>query len=176
MVRDDVQLDQRLERLYHLWRGKCAGRAMPSRADIDPLEIPGEIWPYTMLLDVAWEGERPRFRYRRVGEIFWRDGHEPTGKYIDEALPRKAGYRDYVVGIYEEMARSGKPLYSESSFTLEGRAEPMLIKRVSLPLSGDGARVNMALAGHVFEHGRLSRDVAFSLVRELKELERIVLK
>jgi hypothetical protein len=175
MVLDGVLLDQRLERLYRHWRAKCAGRAMPSRADIDPLEIPGEIWPYTMLLDVVWTGERPRFRYRRVGEIFWRNGHEPTGLYIDEALPQKVGYRDYVQGIYEEMARSGKPLYTENSFALEGRDEPMLIKRVSLPLSGDGTRVNMALAGHVFEHGTLSRDMAFSLVRDLTELKRVVL-
>jgi hypothetical protein len=175
MVVDGVILDERLEKLYRHWRGKCGGRAMPSRADIDPLEIPGEIWPYTMLLDVVWQGARPRFRYRRVGEIFWRDGLEPTGKYIEEAIPRRLGYRDYVIGIYEEMALTGKPLYTENSFVLEGRAEPMLVKRVSLPLSGDGTRVNMALAGHVFEHGDLPRDVAFSLVRELKELERIVL-
>ncbi|MFI5266823.1 MAG: hypothetical protein ACHQ7M_05530, partial [Chloroflexota bacterium] len=72
----------------------------------DPLEIPGEIWPYTMLLDVVWTGTNPRFRYRRVGDVFWRNsGREPTGRFIDEVLPERAGYRDYVLGIYEEMAR-----------------------------------------------------------------------
>jgi hypothetical protein len=176
MVLDGVLLDQRLEGLYRHWRGKCAGRAMPSRADIDPLEIPGEIWPHTMLLDVVWSDERPRFRYRRVGEIFWRHGgNEPTGRFIDEVLPDTAGYRDYVLGIYEEMARRGKPMYTENSFTLAGYDKPMLTKRVSLPLSSDGARVNMVLAGHVFEHGKLPRDFAFSLVRELTELKRVVL-
>ena len=33
------------------WRGKCDGRAMPARADIDPLEIP-RLLPYVYLVDV----------------------------------------------------------------------------------------------------------------------------
>ena len=172
-----VLLDQRLESLYRHWLAKRRGRAMPGRADIDPLEIPPEIWPHTMLLDVVWEAERPRFRYRRVGEIFWRvSGREPTGLFIDEVLPETAGYRRYVTGIYEEVARRGLPIYSENSFTLEGRGTPMVTRRISLPLSTDGATVNMMLAGHVFEHGTLARDVAFSLVSELKELRRVVLE
>ncbi len=52
----------------------------------------------------------------------------------------------------------------------------MTTRRISLPLSNDGEAVNMVLAGHIFEHGRLARDVAFSLVRDLKELRRVVLE
>lgn len=168
--------DQRLECLYRHWRSKCRGRAMPSRADIDPLEIPADTWPHTMLLDVVWERDAPRFRYRRVGEIFWRGEREPTGRFIDEVLPETAGYRRYVVAIYEEMARRRCALYTENSFTLANRAVPMVTRRVSLPLSIDGDVVNMVLAGHVFEHGALARDVAFSLISDLKELRRDVLE
>jgi len=32
--------DPRLEQAYNYWRAKAAARAMPSRADIDPTEIP----------------------------------------------------------------------------------------------------------------------------------------
>jgi hypothetical protein len=168
--------DQRLESLYRHWLGKRHGRPMPSRADIDPLEIPADIWPYTMLLDVVWERDVPRFRYRRVGDVFWRGGREPTGLFIDEVLPETAGYRRYVVAIYEEMVRRRCGMYTENSFALAGRAAPMVTRRVSLPLSTDGKVVNMVLAGHVFEHGALARDVAFSLIRDLKELRRDVLE
>lgn len=172
-----ISLDPPLESLYRLWLSKKRGRAMPRRADIDPLEMPAEIWPYTMLLDVIWSGDRPRFRYRRVGDIFWREtGGEPTGKFIDDVLPERAGYRSYVLGIYEEMARRRQPMYTENSFELRGRPAPMVTRRISLPLSNDGEAVNMVLAGHVFDHGRLARDVAFSLVTELKELRRVVLE
>lgn len=169
--------DPRLEGLYRHWLGKRSGRRMPRRGDIDPLEIPAEIWPHTMLLDVIWEREVPRFRYRRVGAIFWRGlGREPTGMFIDEVLPETAGYRRYVLGIYEEMARRGRAMYTENSFSLAGRRTPMLTRRVSLPLSSDGEVVNMALAGHVFEHNGLAADHAFSLIGNLKELRRVVLE
>ncbi|HZB91026.1 MAG TPA: hypothetical protein VE397_06270 [Stellaceae bacterium] len=172
-----ISLDPPLESLYRHWLSKKRGRAMPCRADIDPLEMPAEIWPYTMLLDVVWSDDRPRFRYRRVGDIFWRGpGGEPTGRFVDEVLPERAGYRSYVVGIYEEMARRRRPMYTENSFALRGRATPMVTRRISLPLSNDGEAINMVLAGHVFDHGRLARDVAFSLVTELKELRRVVLE
>ena len=175
-IAQSVLPDHRLESLYGHWLGKRRGRRMPARADIDPLEIPADTWPHTMLLDVVWERSRPRFRYRRVGEIFWRGGREPTGMFIDEVLPETAGYRRYVVGIYEEMARRSCAIYSENSFTLAGRALPMVTRRVSLPLSTDGEVVNMVLAGHVFEHGTLTREIAFSLIRDLKELRRDVLE
>jgi hypothetical protein len=168
--------DQRLENLYQHWLGKRRGRRMPARADIDPLEIPADTWPHTMLLDVIWERSRPRFRYRRVGEIFWRGGREPTGMFIDEVVPETAGYRRYVVGLYEEMAQRRCAMYSENSFTLAERAQPMVTKRVALPLSTDGDVVNMVLAGHVFEHGTLTREIAFSLIRDLRQLRRDVLE
>lgn len=149
---------------------------MPCRADIDPVEIPGDIWPHMMLLDVLWQGRVPRFRYRRVGEVFWRAlGQEPTGRFVDEVLPETAGYRGYVVGIYEEMTVRRRAMYTENIFTLDGQAVPMLTKRVSLPLSRDGETVDMVLAGHVFEYGRLKREEAFALVTGLTEITRTVL-
>lgn len=51
----------------------------------------------------------------------------------------------------------------------------MLTRRVSLPLSTDGIAVDMALAGHVFEHDRLPREDALSLVCDLEEITRRVL-
>jgi hypothetical protein len=127
-----------------------------------------------MLLDVLWRDGVPRFRYRRVGEIFWRAlGREPTGQFVDEVLPETAGYRDYVNGVYAEMATCRRPMYTENIFALDGQTVPMLTKRVSLPLSDDGENVNMALAGHVFDYGRvLGREQAFSLVTDLREITR----
>jgi hypothetical protein len=172
-----VVADGRLDTLYRYWLGKRQGRPTPRRADIDPLEIPGDLWPHTMMLDVLWQDGVPRFRYRRVGEIFWRAlGQEPTGRFIDEVVPETAGYRAYVIGVYTEMAICRRAMYTENIFTLDGQAVPMLTKRVSLPLSDDGETVNMVLAGHVFEYGKvLGREQAFSLITDLKEITRSLL-
>src|SRR5260370_17327555 len=55
---------QSLAAIYQYWDGKRRGRLMPSRADIDPIELKPYL-PQLVLLDV--EGEPPRFRYRLVG-------------------------------------------------------------------------------------------------------------
>jgi hypothetical protein len=168
--------DARLRRLYEYWRAQRKDRLLPARRDIDPVEIPAEIWPHTMLLDVVWDSRCPRFRYRRVGDVFWRAlGQEPTGRYLDEVLPETAGYRRYVLEIYTEMAIRRRPMYTENIFTLDGQAVPMLTKRVSLPLSQNGETVDMALAGHVFEHAKLDTVKALSLVNGMKEVTRCLL-
>lgn len=169
-------MDQRLDALYRYWAGKRRDRRMPARCDIDPLDIPGDIWPHTMLLDVVWDGGAPRFRYRRVGDVFWRAaGREPTGLFIDDVLPETADYRRYVIGIYEEMTRRRRAMYTENVFLLEGRDAPMSIKRITLPLSNDDDTINMVLAAHVFEHKNLARETAFALILEMTELARLVL-
>lgn len=169
--------DPRLESLYRYWMSRRRARAMPARRDIDPTEIPGAIWPHIMILDVEYGGDVPRFRYRRVGAVFWRAlGQEPTGKYVDEVLPETAGYREYVVGIYREVVARRRGLYTENVFTLDGQSIPMLTKRVSLPLSTDDEKVEMILGGHVFEYGRYGGDRAFSLVNGLRAITRATLE
>jgi hypothetical protein len=169
--------DPRLWLLYHYWRGKKGGRAMPSPLDIDLLTLPKPVQPNTMLLNVVDENGTLRFRYSRVGAVFWRaSGKEPVGQYVDEALSEVAGYRKYVVGIYQEMAATKRPMYTENLFILQhGESDPMATKRVSLPLSRDGETVHEILAAHVFDYGGGSAD-AFSLVTSLDERVRSFLE
>jgi hypothetical protein len=163
--------DARLALLYNYWLGKRAGQAMPSPDRIDPAELPKAVQPNLMLLEVVRTSDGPRFRYCRVGDVFWRaGGNDPTGKYVDEILPPVAGYRDYVVGIYREMAETMRPMYTENFFILHhGQSDPMSTKRVSLPLSRDGVGVTMVLAAHVFDYGADGNSDAFKLVTGLKE-------
>jgi hypothetical protein len=169
--------DPRLWLLFHYWRGKQGGRAMPAPEDIKLAELPKAVQPNAMLLDVVVDGGRMRFRYSRVGEVFWRaTGKEPAGQFVGEVLPETAGYRSYVVGIYEEMAARRRPMYTENLFILQhGQFDPMATKRVSLPLSRDGETVHAVLAGHVFDYGGGSDD-AFALVTGLDERVRAFLE
>jgi hypothetical protein len=168
--------DPRLWLLYHYWRGKKGDRAMPSPADIDLASLPKPVQPNAMLLDVVVEGGLVRFRYSRVGAVFWRaTGKEPVGQFVDEALSEVAGYRKYVVGIYQEMQACKRPMYTENLFVLQhGQSDPMTTKRLSLPLSHDGETVHEVLAGHVFDYGGGAAD-AFSLVTSLEERVRAFL-
>jgi hypothetical protein len=169
--------DPRLWLVYHYWSRKRRGRAMPSPAEIALTELPEAVQPNVMLLEVVATEAAPRFRYLKVGSVFWRaGGADPSGRFVDDVLPRTAGYRDYIVGIYHEMAMRRRPMYTENVFILShGHSDPMATKRVSLPLSYDGKAVHAVLAGHVFDYGA-NGDDSLALVTELKEGTRTFLE
>lgn len=117
---------------------------MPSRSDLDPIiEIP-ELTPNIFLVNI--ESDPPGFRYRLVGtEAAARYGMDFTGKRLDEL---DFGDRhDTIRRDYEEAVRSGKPVYSRLQFEVEATDKLLLYERIVLPLSDDGATVNMLLGG-----------------------------
>lgn len=121
------------------WQGKCRGRTMPSRADIDPVEF-SSFLPNITLVDVV-EDER-RFVYRLVGtaEVQLR-GNDPTGKAVGVAYFGMTPAD--VLGNYERVCRTCAPFYEEDDFQVVDRfiSEANLF----LPLSDDGKVVNKIL-------------------------------
>jgi hypothetical protein len=147
------QLPEDFSLLLAYWRSKRKGRAMPRRADIDPTELPGRLWPHLMLLDVVRKGGRTRFRYRLVGSVFEEAfGRDPTGEYQDEVIPKSAIYRDYIIEIFNEVLERKRPQYTENIFVLPGQSVPTTTKRLILPLSDDGTTVNMTLNAYEYEY------------------------
>ncbi len=142
---DTAIADARLRALFGYWREKRGDRAMPARADLDPLEIP-TLLPIVGLVDVLDGGAR--FRFRLMGtEIVDVDGHDPTGRFLDEVLP-DSGYADYWIGLFREVTRERRPLYGESDVRGRGRIERR-VRRLLMPLSCDGRAVDMIFCGQV---------------------------
>src|ERR1700691_1946571 len=104
--------DPRLELAYEYWLRKAAGRKLPRRRDIDPIEIP-KLLPDVMLVDVEPDG---RYRYRLIGtENTQAQGITATGRYLDEVLPGPE-YRNHVLSLYDESVQKRQALYSECLF------------------------------------------------------------
>jgi hypothetical protein len=165
--------DPRPEQAYRYWLSKTAGRAMPSRADIDPVEIP-KLLPDVMLVERQEDG---RYRYRLIGtENAHAHGVNATGRYLDEVLPGP-DYSAHVLGLYDECARERRPLYSECLFFPPGREEPERHTKVLfLPLSADGERVNMIFVVQVFLYiDRATRERHFVDARPYKEIVHVLL-
>src|SRR5262245_66067533 len=99
-----VPKDARLRRLLAYWTERCAGRAMPTRADIDPLDF-AYILGNVVLLGVERgpPHESLRFRVRLQGtEIVQRLGFDLTGRALDElAMP---GFRALIDKAVVEVA------------------------------------------------------------------------
>ena len=142
-----------LQVLLDYWRGKCRGRRMPTRAEVDPMDLPGRLWAHLMLLEFAAEGSRFRIRLRLVGTHIERAiGGNPTGAFIDELPDFNPAYRGYLEALYRDLVATGAALYSENIFHLGGEAAPMVTRRLSLPLGDDGEHATMALVGAVFDY------------------------
>lgn len=126
--------------LYHYWNARRGLRSMPSRSDIDPLEM--RQWlPRITLVDVAPDGEG--FTYRLVGtQIVDLLGMNPTGRPIDWSWPEEdtanllAGYRQVV-------ATRAPVICHQTCAWLDDQVPSAWALR--LPLSSDGTEVDMVL-------------------------------
>ncbi len=129
--------------MYGYWQRKRGTRAMPARSDIEPAEIK-RLLPGMLLVDIvrAPDGARD-FVYRLVGtrEVEMR-GHDPTGKRVAEAYYGTSA--DAVTACYRRVAESRCPFLDDDCFHLPGQ-EWSPSASIYLPLSSDGAEVNMIL-------------------------------
>jgi hypothetical protein len=132
--------DQRIAQVFEYWRAKAGSRVMPARADLDPVDIPA-LLPNIMLVDV--EGP-DRFRYRLIGtDCAQAHGVDATGRYLDDVIT-DAPYRSFVIGLYAECVGKRRPIYSETLFGAKaGHGTGREVRVAFMPLSDDGARVNM---------------------------------
>jgi hypothetical protein len=165
--------DPRFDQAYRYWYEKASGRAMPSRADIDPTEIP-RLLPDVMLVERHSDG---RYRYRLIGtENARAHGVNATGRFLDEVLPGPE-YRAHVLALYDECVATQRALYTECLFFSPARHAPERHTKVLfLPLSADGETVNMIFVMQVFLYiDRATRERHFVEARPYKEITHILL-
>ncbi|HEX7970268.1 MAG TPA: PAS domain-containing protein [Stellaceae bacterium] len=134
-------VDPLLQPLYDYWSGKCGGRAMPSRSDIDPVDLSfmlGQI----LLIDVLRAPRRFRVRVHGT-ELVRRAGYELTGKTLD-ALPLPE-YRAIAQRSLTTVVETCAPFHSVRDRVVDGRS--FRYEGLVLPLSRNERDVDMLLVG-----------------------------
>ena len=132
----------RLARLHDYWIGKCAGRPLPSRADIDPLEM--REWLGNLLL-AEFFGGIENYRVRLDGSnLIGTGGKDRTGKGSEVLTSDEE--RKLVISQYKPVLDTAQPAYFETQF-LNSEGRFLREQKLLLPLSNDGSVVNMVLAG-----------------------------
>ncbi len=113
-------------------------RAMPSRADLDPIDI-RRILPNVVLIDVA--SEPLDFRYRLIGtKIVSQLNNDHTGKWMSEIPHQKPPSK--IWSSCETVVNEKIPMTTEVPYT--GRNKDFAVSEdIVMPLSGDGVTVNM---------------------------------
>lgn len=140
-----------LGQLYDYWLGQRAGRRAPLRRDIDPIAMP-KLLPDLIIAEQAGADD---LRYRLVGtRIVRAHGLDYTGWPLSELATQRDAHA-LARQLYAPVLEQALPVHSEGPFRWT--------RRLHLPMSTTGERIDQALVGQVFD-ARAS-DGAASLVR-----------
>lgn len=141
--------------LYDYWRSvRPSEDRLPSRADVDPLDIPrllANLW----ITEVVEENGVARFRERLVGTAMTQIyGRDTTGQWFEEIytgrhLPRQ-------LATYRAVVRAALPHVSRLEVPIKGR-EFIVYDRLILPLANDGKTPDMLLGIHAY-HAEADED------------------
>lgn len=137
-----------LKTLLAYWQSKRgpAGR-LPSRADIDPLEL-RNLLPYVYLIDVITP---TRFRIRLLGEehvaIY---GPGVVGRVIDDIFPPEAA--NEFNRLYAAVVRRREPVLNRGQITWLRNREWMRYEGLHAPLASDGTAIDCIFGAGAFDH------------------------
>ena len=126
---------------YKYWDSKRKGRSMPSRADLDPIEMKTFL-SSIILVDV--EHDPLKFNYRLVGtkEVDAR-GFDPTGRSVSEGVFGTSV--EDVLTNYRLVSEKKCPVYDQEGIPSD--VSPLCQgDAILLPLSDDDETVNMVVA------------------------------
>ena len=125
--------------LYRYWVDKRSSRTMPARSDLNPADIPA-LLPHLMIVDKV-DGQ---CRWRLVGTAAVREvGREPTGTFVGSHISTAPETVAAVRATYERVFTTAHAIFSTGELEVKSGANQ--ISLLLLPLSDDGANVNMAV-------------------------------
>lgn len=135
---------------YAYWLTRKPSLALiPSREDIDPLEMPRSLLPWINLIEVHQQNGAVRYRHRLVGtgivDMRNRDG---TGQWFDDLYDEARLAR--VKRLLDQIVRDGQPRILMDDLGNTGRSYRTLHSLV-LPLAADGVTVDMLMAVSHYE-------------------------
>ncbi len=137
-----------LQAAYDYWQLRRRGRLMPARADIDPADIP-RLLPNIILTDVL--AQKPLdFRYRLIGTaVCERTARDYTGVRFMDLPHQRPG--SMIWDTRAACVRKRAPVYDGDLPYVGPVQRVRVVSQVHLPLSTDGATVNMIFTAVAFE-------------------------
>jgi hypothetical protein len=141
-----VPRDANLRALYEYWNMLRGDRAMPRRADIDPVEIP-KLLPYLVMYTVAPGGGG--YTIRLVGEeIVGFAGRSAVGLAAGATMPPRAA--EILHDILDAVATERLPKFRAGKAHWQPDKSYRDFEACFLPLSADGEAVDIILCGISF--------------------------
>jgi hypothetical protein len=138
----------KLDALHEYWLSIRAGRRMPARADVDPVQIPRHLLANILLIEVSYDPLR--FYYRVMGTAIAKMlGEDWTGKFVDEI---EAANKN-ILQQYIDVAESAEPSIYFNQYPkfdkLLGHNRMLDYERLLMPLSDDDQTVHYLLGATI---------------------------
>jgi len=147
-----------LEQLQAYWDRKRAGRDLPARADIDPIDIP-RLLPHIVMIDVHYDADArlADFSYRLWGEhVIEHNKRSLVGRRFADLVrddPRQRRWLDH----YTRAVLERRPVFDTATY----RTVTDTLKTMDLavfPLAPEGGRIEALLGGVVYREHPVSLD------------------
>ncbi len=152
-------LDRSYLRAQHLtlleyWNGLEAGGGLPSRAAVNPLDLP-RLLKNIGLVDVVQEvGGICRYRYRLVGtQLSHIAGADFTDRWLSDI--KSGEYVAFLQGLYTECVDRKAPVFSRTTMQYSDDRK-LEADRLVLPLATDGENVDMLLISTLFRSSSMT--------------------
>jgi hypothetical protein len=137
----------RLRTCHDYWRGLGRADACPAYRDFDVVDVPRELLPFLILLDVLEGGAD--FRYRVVGTgVTEAIGRDFTGETVTEYRHRHEP--PGVADGYRRVAAEVRPDLYQGTLESVGK-EFIAYERLAMPLAGEDGAVAYILACFHFQ-------------------------
>jgi hypothetical protein len=135
----------RVEALYSYWQSKRRDGSLPTRAAIDPTEIP-RLLPFLVIAEI--EASPLRVRYRLVGtQVAEDNGSDFTNRYLDDC---HFAVEPLLHECYRRLVETRAPVFAYYEWhkeELQGAKGAVGANETGFfPLSNDGATVDLAIS------------------------------
>jgi hypothetical protein len=145
-----------LEQLQAYWDGKRAGRDIPTRADIDPVDIP-RLLPYLVMVDVEYgpDGALADFRYRLWGQhIIDHNRRSLAGRRLSDLLSLNP-HQQRFIALYTRVVQERRPIFDAVTY-ISISGVPNTVDMAIFPLAAAGGRVESLMVGAVYRDSPIS--------------------
>ncbi|HKP22777.1 MAG TPA: PAS domain-containing protein [Dongiaceae bacterium] len=135
----------RVGALHRYWQSKRRDGLLPTRAAIDPIEIP-RLLPYLVIAEI--EPSPMRIRYRLVGtQVVEDNGSDFTNRYIEEC---SFAVEPLLLECYRRLVETQAPVFAYYEWhkrDLQGAKGAVGANETGFfPLSSDGVNVDLAIS------------------------------
>jgi hypothetical protein len=144
--------ERRWQLFFDYWRNLAIGLGrLPSRQDVDPVQMPRHLLPNIFLTDVLYEADgRPRFRFRLLGQEIIDQEYTRPGQYLHEL----ASAEDYRLFEPHYLDCLNLRIWLRSS-TLRWKSEAKSVityEVLLLPLARDGHHVDAMIGLSIYRN------------------------